>query len=124
MDVDRSGPPTDDWVEVASVKELQRRRVVVERPDGDIVVGWNDGAPFAMANICVHRDRELHRGMIFQGRLICPGHQWGFDLATGFCAERERTQPVFATRVDGDTVSVDVSAPLTPVDPPASRVDH
>lgn len=101
-----------DWVEVGTVKELQRRRtVVVARPDGDIVVGWHDDRPFAMANICVHRERELARGMIFQGRLVCPGHQWAFDLETGFCAERDRTQPVYTTRTVDDVVYVDASGP-------------
>jgi nitrite reductase (NADH) small subunit len=105
-----------EWIEAATTKELQRRRtLVVEHPSGDVVVGWHDGRPFAMANICVHRKRELARGMIFQDRLVCPGHQWAFDLETGYCAERERSQPVFATRVDGDIVFVDVSGPVWPV---------
>lgn len=101
-----------DWVEVGTIKELQRRRtVVVAHPDGDIVVGWHDDRPFALANICIHRERELSRGMIFQGRLVCPGHQWAFDLQTGFCAERDRSQPVYSTRTVGDVVYVDTSRP-------------
>ena len=108
-----------EWVEVAPIKDLQRRRtVVIARPDGDIVVGWHDDRPWAMANICVHRERELARGMIFQGRLVCPGHQWAFDLDTGYCAERDRTQPVYPTRIVDDTVQVDVSGTVAPVAEP------
>lgn len=108
-----------EWVEVATVKELQRRRtMVVAGPDGDIAVGWHADRPWAMANICVHRQRELARGMIFQGRLVCPGHQWAFDLDTGYCAERERSQPVYPTRVADDIVHVDVSGPVSPVHEP------
>ena len=111
-----------EWVEVASIKELRRRRtVVLAHPDGDIVVGWHEDRPFAMANICVHRERELSRGMIFQGRLVCPGHQWAFDLGTGYCAERDRSQPVYATRTIDDVVHVDVSGPVSPVDDPSGR---
>lgn len=111
-----------DWVRVGTIKELQRRRtLVVARLGGDIVVGWHDDRPFAMVNICVHRERELVRGMIFQGRLVCPGHQWAFDLETGYCAERDRSQPVHATRVVDDDVYVDVSAPVQPVDDPPAR---
>lgn len=114
-EVTPAGEP--DWVEVATVKELRRRRMlVVPRPEGDIVVGWHEDQPFAMANICVHRERELARGMIFQGRLVCPGHQWAFDLGTGYCAERERTQPVFGTRVVDDVVFVDAAGPLGSAD--------
>lgn len=111
-----------DWVEVAAVKDLRRRRtLVVDRPDGDIVVGWHEDGPFAMANICIHRERELANGMIFQGRLVCPGHQWAFDLETGYCAERERSQPVFATKVVDDVVYVDVAGPVDVVDDPRGR---
>lgn len=115
------GDQSAEWVEVASIKELQRRRtVVVAHPAGDIVVGWHDDRPFAMANICVHRDRELSRGMIFQGRLVCPGHQWAFDLRTGYCAERERSQPIHRTRTVDGVVHVDVSGPVVPVDQPGA----
>lgn len=117
-------PAESDWVEVATVKDLQRRRTtVVAREEGDIVVGWHDDRPFAMANICVHRDRELSRGMVFQGRLVCPGHQWAFDLESGYCAEKERSQPVYLTRVDDGVVYVDVTGPVSPVGNP-SDAEH
>lgn len=104
--------PTDQWVSVGTTSELRRARSVVVAADGgDIAVFWNGGEPCAMANICIHRDRELVKGNIFQGRVICPGHQWAFDVTTGFCAERDRTQPVYAVRIDDDQVWVDTSAP-------------
>lgn len=111
-----------DWVRVGTAKELQRRRTLVAARNGDdIVVGWHDDRPFAIVNICVHRERELVRGMIFQGRLVCPGHQWAFDLETGYCAEREQSQPVYATRLVDDDVYVDVSGPVHRVDDPSPR---
>jgi nitrite reductase (NADH) small subunit len=117
-------PTESDWVEVATVKDLQRRRTtVIAREEGDIVVGWHDDRPFAMANVCVHRKRELSRGMIFQGRLVCPGHQWAFDLESGYCAEMERSQPVYLTRVDDGIVYVDVTQPVSPVGNP-SDAEH
>lgn len=102
-----------DWRPVGSENELRRRRTaVVEGPAGAVAVFWNDGSPCALANTCVHRKRELSRGTIFQGRVICPGHQWAFDLETGYCMERERTQPLFRVVSRGDTIYVDVSAPI------------
>lgn len=111
--VDDRSATDDGWVTVATVAELRRQRNrVVPGPDGDIVVFWNDGEPAAMANICVHRKRELARGTIFSGRVICPGHQWAFDMETGYCAERERTQPVYAVRLEDDVVLLDPTAPV------------
>lgn len=104
--------PTEQWVAVGTTAELRRARaVVVAAEGGDIAVFWNGGEPMALANVCVHRERELVKGNIFQGRVICPGHQWAFDLATGFCAERDRSQPTYAVRVDDDQVWVDTSGP-------------
>lgn len=108
--------PEPVWHRVSTTTELRRARSAVltaEATGGsaDVVVFWNAGEPVAMANLCVHRDRELAKSNIFQGRVICPGHQWAFDTSTGFCAEKERTQPVYSVRVDGDDVFVDVSAP-------------
>lgn len=101
------------WVDIGSTNELRRARsIVVSGAQEDVAVFWNDGKPCALANICVHRDRELVRGMIFQDRLICPGHQWAFDVETGHCAERERTQPVYQSRVIDDRVQVDITAPV------------
>ena len=112
------------WVAVAGTKELRRARCkVVNGPIGDVAVFWNDGEPRAMANICIHRERELSRGTIFNGRVICPGHQWAFDVATGFCAERDRTQPIFEVLVIDDVVLVDPSTPVNGAEMPTHRGD-
>lgn len=104
---------TESWVAIGTTAELRRARsMVIAAEGGDIAVFWNGGEPVAMANLCVHRDRELAKANIFQGKVICPGHQWAFDVTTGFCAERDRTQPVYAVRVDDDQVLVDTSAPI------------
>lgn len=109
--------PQEAWVEAGSVPELQKRgKLVLEHGDLRVVVLWHDDQPKAMDDVCIHKQRELHKGVVLNGRVICPGHQWGFDVDTGFCRERERYQPVYAARLDGDTVLVDVSGPV-PVAP-------
>jgi nitrite reductase (NADH) small subunit len=107
-----SAPSGPTWIDVGSTKEVQRKRsLVVAGEREDVAVFWHDGKPCALANICVHSNRELVRGMIFKDRVVCPGHQWAFDLETGHCAERERTQPVYTARVVDDRVEVNVAAP-------------
>lgn len=113
----------DGWLKVASVSELRRARtIVVDHPDhepppesdsdvGGIVVFWNGGDPRAMANRCIHKERALARGTIFQGKVVCPGHQWAFRFNDGHCAERDRTQPVFAVSVADDHVWLDPRSP-------------
>jgi nitrite reductase (NADH) small subunit len=117
------------WVEVGTTDELAKaRKKVVQAGDRSIVVIWHDGQPYAFDNICIHKQRELVGGVILNGRLVCPGHQWAYELGTGYCRERDRFQPVFAVRVDGDKVYVeggadgDVHLP-DPVDRPGAPAD-
>ncbi len=105
------------WVTVGSEAELRRRqRLVVEADPDDIVVWWHDGRPRALRNVCIHESRLLSEGSLLGSRVVCPGHQWAFDLETGYCKERDRHQPTFATRVEDGQVFVNP----TP-DQPADR---
>lgn len=95
------------WIEVGPVEDLRRRRKqVVDVGDTPVVVLWHDDATYAFQNICIHQERELVKGVLLNNRLVCAGHQWAFELGTGWCRERERTQPVYETKVEGDVVYV------------------
>lgn len=115
-----AGPP-EGWVEVGAEAEIERRRrvVVAAEPD-DVVVWWHDGCPRALRNVCVHDGRLLADGSLLGRRVVCPGHQWAFDLETGYCQERDRYQPVFPTRVDGGLVYVR----LAPADESPAAADR
>lgn len=96
------------WVEVGTREELERvRKKVVDAGERQIVVFWHEGAAYALDNVCIHKQRELVRGVILNGRIVCPGHQWAYELGTGYCRERDRCQPTFPVRVDGDVVLVE-----------------
>ena len=98
------------WVEAVAVEELQKKRkLTIDSPEGGILVLWHNERPHALANICVHKDRELLKGNILDDRIVCPGHQWAFDLETGYCREREQTQQIFETRVADGVVHVRLS---------------
>lgn len=95
------------WVEAGPVDEVRRARKTVVDVDGTpVVVVWHEGELYALANTCIHKQRELAKGVVLHGRLVCPGHQWAFDLASGWCRERERCQPTYPVKVEGDVVWV------------------
>lgn len=99
------------WVEVATTGELAKARKLVVDVDGTaVVVVWHEDTAYAFANICIHKGRELVGGVILNGRLVCPGHQWAYELGTGYCRERDRCQPVYAVRVDDGVVYVEGGA--------------
>ncbi len=54
---------------------------------GDLQIGvfnHKDGV-FAIDNICPHRGAPLHDGMVIDGQVTCPWHQWQFQLNDGVC---------------------------------------
>jgi nitrite reductase (NADH) small subunit len=97
----------EGWVEVGALDDLRRRRKSVVDINGTaVVLFWHDGRVFALNNICIHRQRELVRGVILGERIVCPGHQWAFNLETGYEESMCQFQPTYDVRVDDGVVYV------------------
>jgi nitrite reductase (NADH) small subunit len=58
------------------VREIKAggREFCVARVNGEISV---------VDNLCPHKDAPLGEGWIEKGRVVCPAHEWAFDLKTG-----------------------------------------
>ncbi len=105
-----TSPPRDEWVPVAVASDLSRAGKLVVQVDGTpVLLMWNDGDPIAMHDTCIHKGRSLSEGVVFAGRLVCAGHQWAYDLRTGYCKARDRYQPVYRVAIVGDDVVVNLS---------------
>jgi nitrite reductase (NADH) small subunit len=101
---------TDEWVAVGRSSDLARAgRLVVDVGGTPVLLMWNDGDVVAMHDTCIHKGRSLSEGVIFAGRLVCAGHQWAYDLHTGYCKARDRYQPVYRVCIDGDDVMVNLA---------------
>ena len=114
-----SGPP--QWVDVGDLADVVKRKkfVLGEGPDAKVVI-VHDQCVYALDNVCIHKQRELAKGVVLGDRIVCPGHQWAFQLATGFEAKMERYQPTYPVRITGEgRVEVDVASPTATRD----RVD-
>lgn len=97
----------DDWVEVGAVEDVRRaRKRVVDVHGTPVVLFWHEEQVYALQNICIHRERELVKGVILKDRVICPGHQWAFNLETGYEEKMCRFQPTFDVRIEDGVVHV------------------
>lgn len=102
------------WVPAGSVEDIIKRKKVVVPVDGtDVLVLAHEESFYAFRNLCVHRDRELSKGVILNGKLICPGHQWAFALETGYESIKETCQPTYDVRVTDGVVEVGAERPQT-----------
>jgi nitrite reductase (NADH) small subunit len=109
------------WIDVGPEAEVtKKKKVVVSVGDHSVLVVAVDGAFYAMDNICIHRDRELTKGVILNGKLVCPGHQWAFELGTGWEPVKQQCQPTYTVAVHDGMVQVDAESrttvDLTPAD--------
>jgi nitrite reductase (NADH) small subunit len=96
---------TADWIAVATTKDLARRRKLRVEVNGVAIALFQaDGQVHALADTCIHQDRSLFKGTLLHGRVICPGHQWAFELDDGYEESQDRYQPTYSVRVEADTI--------------------
>lgn len=82
--------------------------VAVEVDGHDVVVVGDGGTVRAYDGRCPHRGTSLAEGEVIDGTLVCPGHGWRFEVATG--ANIDPSLPCLhpvTTRVEHDHVIVD-----------------
>ena len=102
------------WHEVAKVRDLELRKKASATVAGTpIALFWIKGKVYALADTCIHEQRQLSKGSILFGKVVCPGHQWKFDPATGEAEGQGRCQPVFPVQISDDGA---VSVSLDPVE--------
>ena len=91
------------WHDVATLKDLQaRKKLMVTVGDTDVALFLINGTVYALADSCFHEQRRLSKGAVLFGKVVCPGHQWKFDPATGIPEGQDGCQPTFDVRVADD----------------------
>jgi nitrite reductase (NADH) small subunit len=56
---------------------------IVEIDDRPVVVRNVEGTLHAIENICPHRGGPVGEGDVQGNVIVCPWHDWAFDLSTG-----------------------------------------
>ena len=98
-----------DFVAVAKVSDLEEDKVKVVRV-GDVPIGLTkiEGEFFAFADVCTHDDGPVAEGELDEYIIECPRHGAKFDIRTGKVRQLPAVTPipVYAVKVEGDTVLV------------------
>ena len=98
---------TTHWIATVRYADLaRRRRTRVEIGDRAVALFLVGDRVFAFDDVCVHKGRSLARGAVWQGRVVCPAHQWAFDPETGRAEGRDECQPVHDVRIVDGVVHV------------------
>lgn len=91
---------------VASLDDLpQIGGIAVEVGEKRIALLRFEGEVFALDETCPHRGGPLHEGTLDRGVVVCPWHQWQFDLKTGCSPVNPLSRVrVYAVRIEGGDV--------------------
>ncbi len=98
------------WVRVALANEVSPGEGKPFKVGDHILALYNDGGEFfAIDDTCPHQGASLGEGTLHQGRVICPWHNWIFELRTGECRGIPQiTVACYPTRRSGDAVEVEL----------------
>lgn len=89
------------WHAVATISDLKARKKKAVEVDGTpVALFYVNDRVYALNDVCIHEQRQLSKGALLFGKVICPGHQWKFDPATGLPEGQDGCQPTYDVKVD------------------------
>ncbi len=92
-------PPTDAFVEVATLDEIPEGRAKVVNFGADRVALFKyDGKLSAVSNVCCHQNGPLGEGKVIDGLITCPWHGYQYRPEDG-CAPAPFTEKIATYQV-------------------------
>ncbi|MGF1621014.1 MAG: nitrite reductase small subunit NirD [Rhodomicrobiaceae bacterium] len=98
---------TERWIAIGGIEDIPRRGArCVKNGDTTIAIFRTaEDKIFALEDKCPHRNGPLSQGIVHDGCVTCPLHNWVISLDTGEAqgADEGRTMS-YPVRLDGQTV--------------------
>lgn len=98
---------TRNWIAVGNLSDIPRRGArCVTRGDLKIAIFRTaDDNVFALEDRCPHKGGPLSQGIVHDGCVTCPLHNWVISLSSGAAqgADEGKTRS-FPVQLDGETV--------------------
>ncbi|TMV79001.1 nitrite reductase small subunit NirD [Thioclava sp. BHET1] len=111
--------PLRNWAAVGRIDDIPRKgaRCVTLGAMTIAVFRTEDDRIFALEDRCPHRGGPLSQGIVHDGCVTCPLHNWVISLATG-CATGadEGTSLTFPVRIEDRTILLDLARSVLPQD--------
>jgi nitrite reductase/ring-hydroxylating ferredoxin subunit len=99
-----------EFVKVASLSELAPGSAKAVEVKGKAIALFNvEGTIYATDNTCLHQGGPLGEGELMGGVVICPWHQWEYDVRTGEMVGNSSVKlATYPVQVEGDDIKVAV----------------
>jgi methylamine---glutamate N-methyltransferase subunit C len=101
-----------NYVEVLHTDQLEEGKgATVFVNERDIALYRYEGQFYALDNTCVHRQGKLGDGWMNGPNIICPLHQWDYDVRTGVSRWNPKEKvAVYPVKIQGEHVLIDADA--------------
>ncbi len=103
----------DRWVRIARAEDLPLREGRAVGIGGIEIAVFHLGSRIlAVENACPHRGGPLCDGIVSGNSVVCPLHNWKWDLETGLpvTASRQGCVATFPTRVEDGILLINIAA--------------
>lgn len=101
-----------NWFEIGTLDDIPRRGARCVK-NGDMTIALfrtADDRVFALEDKCPHRGGPLSEGIVHDGCVTCPLHNWVISLETGLAQGADEGSTLsFPVRIDGDRVLLAVT---------------
>ena len=126
QEVQQQTPQVSRFVKAAKTAEVNPGNSINAKLEGHFIGIHNvDGEYYAVDNICPHVGGFLHAGQLKDGVVVCPIHQWKFNVKTGKCIWPGKCEiATYPVKVDEEHIFVDINSPSQPIQHNAIRVYH
>lgn len=97
------------WVSIGSINDIPRQgaRCVKNGNMTIAVFRTSDDRVFALEDRCPHKNGPLSQGIVHDGCVTCPLHNWVISLETGEAQGADKGQTKsFPVKLDGTTVLI------------------
>ncbi len=103
---------TQNWVAIGTLSDIPLRGARCVK-NGDMTIAvfrTADNKVFAIEDKCPHKNGPLSQGIVHDGCVTCPLHNWVISLETGKAqgADEGETR-TFPIRMDGETILLGLS---------------
>jgi nitrite reductase (NADH) small subunit len=104
-----------NWSEVGRLDDIPRRGARCVK-SGDVTIALfrtADDRVFALEDKCPHRGGPLSEGIVHDGCVTCPLHNWVISLETGLAQGADEGSTLsFPVKIEGDRVLLAATAPV------------
>ncbi len=104
---------TENWVTIGNVSDIPVRgaRCVKNGETSIAVFRTADDQIFALEDKCPHKNGPLSQGIVHDGCVTCPLHNWVISLSDGTAQGADEGQTnSYPVKLDGETILLSLTA--------------